>query len=89
METGSLDLGLALIGLWYRDLSCVAWGAPELALHSDRAEQLAAGAEGRDPQALRAAVELVDETRQRLALNVTEELACEALGYRLERLLGA
>jgi len=29
----------------------------------------------------------VDDTRQRLPLNVTEELACEALGYRLERLL--
>jgi DNA polymerase-3 subunit delta' len=88
-ETATLDLGLALVELWYRDLACVAWGAPELVLHSDRAEHLASGAEGRDPQSLRAAVELVDETRQRLILNVAEELACEALGYRLERLLAS
>jgi DNA polymerase-3 subunit delta' len=85
-ETATLDLALGLTALWYRDLACVAWGAPELVLHSDRTAQLTAG-EGRDPQALRAAVELVEETRQRLVLNVAEELACEALGYRLERLL--
>ena len=41
----------------------------------------------RDPQRLRRAVELVEDTRQRFQLNVTEELACEALGYRLERAL--
>jgi hypothetical protein len=29
-------------------------------------------------------VELVDDTRARLALNVSEELALEALAYRLE-----
>ena len=34
-------------------------------------------------------VELVDDTRASLALNVAEELACEALVYRLERLLAA
>jgi DNA polymerase-3 subunit delta' len=32
-------------------------------------------------------VELVEETRRRFQLNVTEELACEALAYRLERSL--
>jgi DNA polymerase-3 subunit delta' len=37
--------------------------------------------------ALRAAVELVEDTRQRFQLNVSEDLACEALAYRLERLL--
>ena len=87
VERQTLDLSLALTALWYRDVACVCWGAPELVLHADRAEPLVAAAEGQDPQRLRAAVELVDETRQRLVLNVTEELACEALGYRLERLL--
>jgi len=29
------------------------------------------------------------DTRQRFQLNVSEELACESLGYRLERLLAA
>jgi DNA polymerase-3 subunit delta' len=87
--TEALDLGLALTGLWYRDVACVAWGAPDLAAHADRSAELAADAENADPLRLRTAVELVEETRQRLALNVSEELACEALGYRLERLLCA
>jgi DNA polymerase-3 subunit delta' len=87
--TQALDLGLAVAGLWYRDVACVAWGAPELAGHSDREDELAADAEGRDPQRLRAAVELVEDTRQRLAVNVSEELACEGLAYRLERELAS
>ena len=32
-------------------------------------------------------VELVEDTRMRFKLNVSEELACEALAYRLERVL--
>jgi DNA polymerase-3 subunit delta' len=32
-------------------------------------------------------VELIEDTRQRFLLNVTEELACEALAYRLQGLL--
>ena len=87
--TQALDLALGLAGLWYRDVAAVAWGAPDLACHADRAAELAADAAGADPQRYRQAVELVQDTRQRLALNVNEELACEALGYRLERLLAA
>jgi DNA polymerase-3 subunit delta' len=87
IHTETLDLQLALAGLWYRDVLCVALGAPDLAANVDREAELAAAAAGRDPAALRRALELVDDTRQRLPLNVTEELACEALGYRLERLL--
>jgi len=86
-RTGSLDLALGLAGLWYRDLACVAAGAPELAFHADRAGTLAEDAAGRDPAALRDAVELVEDTRARLALNVSEDLACEALAFRLERRL--
>jgi DNA polymerase-3 subunit delta' len=86
-ETGAVDQGLQLVGLWYRDLACVAAGAPELAHHADRGEQLAADARDRDPVALRAAIDLVEDTRARLALNVSYELACEALAYRLERSL--
>jgi DNA polymerase-3 subunit delta' len=37
--------------------------------------------------AITRAVELVEDTRQRFQLNVTEELACEALAYRLQELL--
>jgi DNA polymerase III subunit delta' len=86
-ETEALDLGLSLVGLWYRDLACAAWGADELSCNCDRESELAADAQQRDPQSLRAAVELVEDTRQRLVLNVAEELACEALGYRLEETL--
>ena len=78
-STGTLDHGLQLVGLWFRDLRCIAAGAPELVHHSDRIEALRE--DGRD--GLRA-VELVDDTRARLALNVSEELALEALAYRLE-----
>jgi DNA polymerase-3 subunit delta' len=87
VETSALDLGLQLASLWYRDVACVGWGAPELAHHSDRAAELAEDAARRDPQRLREAVELVEETRRRLRSNVTEELALEALAYRLEALL--
>jgi DNA polymerase-3 subunit delta' len=84
--TEALDHALQLTGLWYRDLACVAAGAPELAFHSDRAQALEEDA-GRSPKQLQRAQELVDDTRARLILNVSEELACEALAYRLEEVL--
>jgi DNA polymerase-3 subunit delta' len=87
VETGALDLCLQVVSLWFRDLACVEYGAPELVAHTDRSEQLAADG-GRDPLRLRRAIELVEETRRRFELNVTEELACEALAYRLEAVLG-
>jgi DNA polymerase-3 subunit delta' len=87
--TETLDHALQLTGLWYRDLACVAAGAPELAFHADRTGELARDAQDRDPHALTTAQELVDDTRARLILNVSEELACEALAYRLEETLSA
>ena len=88
-RTEALDHALQLAGLWYRDLACVAAGAPELAFHADRTSELLQDAGQRDPQALITAQELVDDTRARLILNVSEELACEALAYRLEETLSA
>ncbi len=82
--TGALDHALQLAGLWYRDCACVVAGAEELVHHADRIEPLREDAAGRDAGALREKVELVDDTRARLALNVSEELALEALAYRLE-----
>lgn len=87
VETGALDLGLQLVALWLRDVACVAWGAADLVHHVDRADALAEDAAGRDPQRLRAGVELVEDTRRRLRSNVSEELALETLAYRLEELL--
>jgi DNA polymerase-3 subunit delta' len=88
-RTQTLDHALQLAGLWYRDLACVQAGAPELAFHADRAQELEHDAQDRDPHALVAAQQLVDDTRARLILNVSEELACEALAYRLEETLSA
>jgi len=88
IETAALDLALQMVSLWYADLAALAWGADELVRHSDRRDQLRADA-GADPGALQRAVELVEDTRQRFQLNVSEELACEALAYRLERAFGA
>jgi DNA polymerase III subunit delta' len=86
-ETAALDLGLQVSALWFSDLAALAWGDEELVRNVDRLADLRADA-GADPRRLLHAVELVEETRQRFALNVSEELACEALSYRLERVFG-
>ena len=58
--------------------------AEELVHHSDRLDALREDADGRAQAVLLEKVALVDDTRARLALNVSEELALEALAYRLE-----
>ncbi len=85
-ETGALDLGLQLVTLWFADLAFLADGAQDLVRNLDRVADLQADA-GLSAAALWRAIELVEDTRQRFALNVSEELACEALAYRLERVL--
>ncbi len=82
-RTEALDLGLRLLELWLRDVWCIACGAGELAFALDRRAELDASAAGCQPASLLAGVELVRDTRLRLALNVSEELALEALAYRL------
>jgi DNA polymerase-3 subunit delta' len=86
-STAALDHGLQLAGLWLRDLACLADGADEIVYACDRVEELRADAAGRGAGALRAGLDAVEDTRQRLVLNVSEELALEALAYRLVRLL--
>jgi DNA polymerase-3 subunit delta' len=85
-ETGALDRGLQLVSLWYTDLAYRAWGADDLVRNADRLEHLRADS-GRTADQLIEAIDLVEETRLRFPLNVSEELACEALAYRLGRLL--
>jgi DNA polymerase-3 subunit delta' len=90
-RTAALDSALQLAGLWLRDVACVVDGAPDLVHATDR---LAALEEDAEPfstaHALRDAVGYVDETRTALRLvNATEELALEALAYRVERRLRA
>jgi DNA polymerase III subunit delta' len=82
-STSALDLELQLVGLYLRDLACVADGVPEVVYNVDRTEQLQADAAGRNAQRLRAGIDTVDDVRFRLQLNATEELALEALAYRL------
>jgi DNA polymerase-3 subunit delta' len=79
----ALDQGLQLTGLWLRDVACVLDGAEDLVHNSDRLAALREDAEGQDAHRLRRGVELVDETRASLILNPTEELAIEALAYRI------
>ena len=69
------------------DLACVQAGAPELVFHADRTAEL--NEDAQHAHRLRQAQELVDDTRARLVLNVSEELACEALAYRFEETLSA
>jgi len=83
-----LGLSLRMAELWLRDMLCVCEGAPELIHAVDRREEVEGDARGRDGARLREALDLVAETRLSLSLNVSEELALEALGYRLEALLG-
>jgi DNA polymerase-3 subunit delta' len=87
-RTEVLDLGLELCAAWLRDLGAVATGASEVILNSDRGGELTRDADGLDPAAARRGVELVQDTRRRLDLNVSEELALEALFFRLQATLG-
>jgi len=80
-QTKALDHALQLAGLWFRDVATLQVDAPELVFHTDRLQQLTEDTTAKDP---RRAQELIDDTRARLLLNVNEELACEALAYRLE-----
>jgi DNA polymerase-3 subunit delta' len=82
-RTQALDLGLALCCAWYRDLAAIAAGAGDVVLNTDRLEQLEEDAEHLDPASARTAVEWVLDTRRRLRVNVSEELALEALWLRL------
>jgi DNA polymerase III subunit delta' len=87
-RTELLDLGLRLAAAWYRDLAATACGAADVVYNRDRTTQLQSQATGLDPNGPRRAVELVEDTRRRLDLNVSEELALEALSFRLAAVLG-
>ena len=90
-RTDALDQALGLVGLWFRDVAVVADGASERVHATDRREALEQDAAALpDAHRARAAIGFVDETRAALRMvNATEELALEALAYRLERTLRA
>jgi DNA polymerase III subunit delta' len=84
-RTELLDLGLSLTTAWFRDLAATASGAADVAYNRDRLAELQSQAATLDPARARRAAELVQDTRRRLDLNVSEELALEALSFRLAR----
>ena len=84
-RTEILDLGLELCAAWLRDLAAIAAGADDVVFNRDRLDQLRSQANGLDPGAARRGAEAVQETRRSLDLNVSEELALEALFFKLER----
>jgi len=82
-RTETLDLALELSASWFRDLAATASGATEVVYNRDHLAELEASAAALDPARPRRAAELVQDTRRRLDLNVSEELALEALAFRL------
>jgi len=68
---------------------CLCEGAGEAIYALDRRAELDEDARGRDAARVGEAIELVQDTRLRLTVNVSEELALEALAYRLQALLAA
>jgi DNA polymerase III subunit delta' len=89
VRTRTLDLALRLAELWLRDVMCLCEGAGDLVYAVDRRAELEEDArEGRAP-VLQEGMELVAQTRLSLSLNVSEELALEALAYRLQSVLSA
>jgi len=87
-RTQALDLALRLAELWLRDALCIREGAGELIYAVDRRSELEQDAGRCDGARLRRAIELVTDTRLSLALNVSEELALDALAYRLQAVIG-
>jgi DNA polymerase-3 subunit delta' len=86
-RTRTLELVLGLAELWLRDMLCVREDAGELIHAVDRRAELERDARACSPARLAEAIELVADTRLALLVNVSEELALEALAYRLEALL--
>jgi DNA polymerase III subunit delta' len=84
-RTEILDLGLELCAAYLRDLAAIAAGAEDVVFNRDRLDDLRKRATALDPTRPRRAAEAVQGTRRSLELNVSEELALEALLIRLER----
>ena len=82
-RTETLDLALELNAGWFRDLAATASGATDVVFNRDHLDDLQSRAASLDPSRPRRAAELVQDTRRRLDLNVSEELALEALAFRL------
>src|SRR5690348_16199980 len=70
--TAALDLSLQLVSLWFADLIYLACGAEDLVRNRDRLAELRKD-DAPELSQLRHAIELVEDTRQRFELNVSED----------------
>lgn len=86
-RTHALDRSLNIAASLLRDLAVTAAGAPEQVITTDRRAVIEKNAPGRDAvRLLRAAVE-VDAVREKLRVNVSEDLALQALCFRIDELV--
>jgi hypothetical protein len=89
-EREELLAQLEELAAWYRDLVAVAVGAEDAAIHLDKLDDLRADASRERIVGAERAAEAVRETWRRLEeLNLTPQLALEALFLRIERELAA
>ncbi len=87
-RTRALDEMLSLCELWLRDALCVSERASALVHAVDRLPALEEDAREAGSERLRDAIALVQDVRLALPQNVGEELALEALAYRIQALGG-
>ena len=87
VQTGALDLALQLVSLWFSDLAALPGAPTSWFATSTGCDELGEPISGGAARGAARAIELVEDTRRRFELNVSEELACEALAYRLEEVL--
>jgi DNA polymerase-3 subunit delta' len=87
VRSDSLDRSLRICGLLLRDIAVAAAGAPDLLLARDRYDSIVRSARGRPVGPVLDAVAEIELTRRALSRNVAEELALQALSFRLDRLL--
>jgi DNA polymerase-3 subunit delta' len=88
-RTEAIDESLALTAAWFSDLIAVADDVPAQVRNTDRLAELGQVADGLDRARPRQAAELAMATRRRLEVNVSEELALEALYHRIAAIFSA
>ena len=88
-QLAGYDEALALTTAWFLDMIAVADEVPSHLRNVDRLVELQGLAAGREPARARRAAELAMATRRRLEVNVSEELALEALFHRVAAIFSA
>jgi len=81
--TDTVQFSLSLTVTVLRDLLCIKVGVPNRVINSDRSGALAALADKLSVAAVNRMIDLVEQTRSTLNVNVTVELALQSLTYRL------